>query len=227
MQLHTAQARPSREVSLQVEMAWPYDEALRFFAEQEARVVAGGPMTLAVGEHDRDVVSLGRHTPAADVLDEEGLLARGGLVHRVERGGGATAHGPGQLVVYPVISLARLGLDVPGLTSALEDAAVALLAELGVEASASAEDRGVYVRDAKIASVGFRVTRGVVTHGLALNVANDLEVFRLIATCGVRERPMTSVQNEKGGEWNLNDRQHLAFRLARQVASRCMLQLLV
>ncbi len=211
--------------SLHVAMAWPYDDALRYLEQHKAAVLDGGPMVIAVGEHDREVVTLGRHTPAADLLDRPALDARGALLRRVERGGGATAHGPGQIVVYPVVSLPRLGLDVPGLTGILEASAVALLAELGLEARASREDRGVYVGAAKIASVGFRVTRGVITHGMALNVSNDLELFGLIATCGIRSRPMTSVERATNETIEASMRERLAIRLARQVASRCVLQL--
>jgi lipoate-protein ligase B len=225
MGMNAASGEP-RAASLHVAMAWPYDEALAFLEQHKAAVLEGCPMVLAAGEHDREVITLGRHTPPSDLLDPAALEARGVLLRRVERGGGATAHGPGQLVVYPVISLPRLGLDVPGLTGALEASAVALLAELGIEAHASREDRGVYVGGAKIGSVGFRVTQGVITHGMALNVSNKLDLFGLIATCGVRSRPMTSVEQETGKTFESSMRARLAIHLAGQVASRCVLRIM-
>lgn len=189
------------------------------------RVIAGGAMAIAVGEHDREVVTLGRHTPEHDVLAPAALEERGASVVRIERGGGATAHGPGQLVCYPVVDLPRLGLDVPGLTSALEAAVVDVLDALGVSAQPGGEERGVYVGHAKIASVGFRVVRGVVTHGLALNLDNDLSLFALIATCGRAARPMTSVAREARRFFDETEREQVARSLARRVASRVVLEL--
>ena len=115
----------------------------------------------------------------------EHLLAPGDIpVIQIDRGGQVTYHGPGQLVVYPLIDLKRLGLGVRALVTALENAAVSYAAEAGVTARASREAPGVYVDGAKLASVGLRVRRGASYHGLALNVTLDLEPFRRINVCG-------------------------------------------
>jgi lipoyl(octanoyl) transferase len=115
----------------------------------------------------------------------EHLLAPGDIpVIQIDRGGQVTYHGPGQLVVYPLIDLKRRGLGVRQLVTALENAVVAYAAGLGVSASASREAPGVYVDGAKLASVGLRVRRGSSYHGLALNVTLDLEPFRRINVCG-------------------------------------------
>lgn len=218
------QGRRPERAELCLRFSWPYDDALGWMEQTRERVLAGGAMALAVGEHDREVITLGRHTPASDLLRPEVLEQRGILLRRIDRGGGATAHGPGQLVCYPVISLERLGLDVPSLTAALEGAVVDVLRDLGVESTPGTQERGVYVDGAKIASVGFRVIRGVVTHGLALNLDNDLAVFGLIATCGRASRAMTSVAVCAPGFRN-NQREEVARGLARRVASRCVLEL--
>lgn len=115
----------------------------------------------------------------------EHVLAPGEIpVIQIDRGGQVTYHGPGQLVVYPLIDLKRCGLGVRQLVTALENAVIAYAAELGVSASASREAPGVYVDGAKLASVGLRVRRGSSYHGLALNVTADLEPFRRINVCG-------------------------------------------
>jgi lipoyl(octanoyl) transferase len=113
------------------------------------------------------------------------LLAPGDIpVVQIDRGGQVTYHGPGQLVIYPLIDLRRQSLEVRKLVVALENAVVAYAAELGVTARGSRDAPGVYVGDAKLASVGLRIRRGSSYHGMALNVSLDLEPFRRINVCG-------------------------------------------
>ncbi len=105
-------------------------------------------------------------------------------VVRIDRGGQVTYHGPGQLVVYPLIDVRRLGLGVRALVTALETAIVDCVAEFGVAAYPRAEAPGVYVAERKLASIGLRIRRGASYHGIALNVAMDLEPFLRIDPCG-------------------------------------------
>lgn len=105
-------------------------------------------------------------------------------VVQIDRGGQVTYHGPGQLVVYPLIDLKRLALGVRQLVVALENAVIAYVAELGIAASGSREAPGVYVNGAKLASVGLRIRRGASYHGLAFNVSLDLSPFEQIDVCG-------------------------------------------
>lgn len=115
----------------------------------------------------------------------EHVLAPGDIpVVAVDRGGQVTYHGPGQLVVYPLVDLRRRGLGIRDLISALEDAVVAAVAPLGIEAVARRDAPGVYVDGRKLASVGLRVRRHVSYHGLAVNVAMDLAPFAGINPCG-------------------------------------------
>jgi lipoyl(octanoyl) transferase len=115
----------------------------------------------------------------------EHLLAPGDIeVVNVDRGGQVTYHGPGQLVVYPLVDLRRLGLGVRELVTALEQAVIAYLATFGVAAAARRDAPGVYVEARKVASLGLRIRRGCSYHGLALNVAMDLEPFARINPCG-------------------------------------------
>jgi lipoyl(octanoyl) transferase len=115
----------------------------------------------------------------------EHLLAPGGIpVVEIDRGGQVTYHGPGQLLIYPLIDLRRHALGVRQLVMALENAVVAYADELGVTANGSRDAPGVYVDGAKLASIGLRIRRGASYHGMALNVSLDLEPFRRINVCG-------------------------------------------
>jgi lipoyl(octanoyl) transferase len=115
----------------------------------------------------------------------EHLLAPGDIpVVQADRGGQATYHGPGQLVVYCLLDVRRLGLSVRALVTALERSVIELLAVHGVAAAARPEAPGVYVEGAKVASLGLRIRQGRSYHGLSLNVAMDLEPFMRINPCG-------------------------------------------
>ncbi len=113
------------------------------------------------------------------------LIAPGDIpVVQVDRGGQVTYHGPGQLMIYPLIDLKRANLGVRDLVTALERSVVDLLAESAVEAVARKDAPGVYVDGRKIASVGLRIRRGASFHGMALNIDVDLEPFSRINPCG-------------------------------------------
>jgi len=115
----------------------------------------------------------------------EHLLAPGDIpVIRVDRGGQVTYHGPGQVVIYCLLDVRRLGLSVRGLVTALEQSVIELLAAQGVTAQVRPAAPGVYVDDAKIASLGLRIRQGRSYHGLSLNVDMDLEPFTRINPCG-------------------------------------------
>lgn len=126
----------------------------------------------------------------------EHILAPGNIpVIQVDRGGQVTYHGPGQLVVYLMIGLTRRKMGVRTLVSLIEQAIVRTLAEQGVKAEPRADAPGVYVGDAKIASLGLRVRRGCSFHGLALNVDMDMEPFRRINPCGYAGLAMCQVSD--------------------------------
>lgn len=115
----------------------------------------------------------------------EHVLAPGDIpVIQVDRGGQVTYHGPGQLVVYPLIDMRRLGIGIRELVIRLENAVVELCAGYGIEAAGRRDAPGVYVEGRKLASIGLRVRRGCTYHGLALNVLNDLGPFARINPCG-------------------------------------------
>jgi lipoyl(octanoyl) transferase len=124
----------------------------------------------------------------------EHLLSPGDIpVVQIDRGGQVTYHGPGQLVVYPLVDLRRRRLGVRDLVVALEDAVIAYAAELGVAAQGSRANPGVYVAGAKLASLGLRIRRGASYHGMALNVCGDLKPFERINVCGHRGLKVTQL----------------------------------
>jgi lipoyl(octanoyl) transferase len=127
------------------------------------------------------------------------LLAPGDIpVVQIDRGGQVTYHGPGQLVVYPLIDLRRANLGVRDFVSALERAVIELAAQFGIAAEARRHAPGVYVGGRKLASLGVRVRRGGSYHGLAVNVALDLAPFGRINPCGHAGLEMTQL-SELGG----------------------------
>jgi lipoyl(octanoyl) transferase len=154
-----------------------------------------------------------RSTPAELPMGEDWYRAQGIEVTATDRGGRVTYHGPGQLVAYPIVSLRELDPpdDVHRFVRDLERAMVAALADWGVEAGPIAGLTGVWVGDRpppegearKIGSIGIHVHRGVTTHGLAVNVNNDLQPFEWIVPCGIETCRMTSMARELGAEQEL------------------------
>jgi lipoate-protein ligase B len=142
------------------------------------------------------VYTLGRAANEADLLGAPGRL--GIPVHRVGRGGGATYHGPGQLVAYPIIHLRPSGRDVHRYIRALEHILIATCARFGVVAAARPGLTGVWVEDEKIASIGIGVRRGIAYHGIGLNITTQLDYFEQIVPCRVADTKVTSLQKTSG-----------------------------
>ena len=165
----------------------PYEptwRAMQCFTEQRA---AATPDEIWLLEHD-PVFTLGMNA------DRSHLLAPGDIpVVQIDRGGQVTYHGPGQLVVYPLIDVRRAGMGVRALVTALERAVIAYSARFGIRAECRANAPGVYVDGRKLASVGLRVRRGGSYHGLAFNISMDLEPFRRINPCGYAGLEMTQL----------------------------------
>jgi len=176
-----------------------YGRALALQEELRSRRQAGEvPDTVLLLEHP-PVYTLGRRAlPSELPLSRELLRERGIEVHESDRGGRITYHGPGQLVAYPIVAVT----DVVAYVRSLEAAIVSALARAGLPSRARTEDgpdyTGVWTGERKIASIGVHVQRGVTTHGLAVNVSNDLEPFTWIDPCGLQGVQMTSLERELG-----------------------------
>ncbi len=124
----------------------------------------------------------------------EHVLAAGDIpVLRVDRGGQVTYHGPGQIVAYPLVDLRRIGLGVRELVECIEQAVIEVLADWNILGERKPGAPGVYVAGAKVMALGLRVRRGCSFHGLAFNVAMDLEPFQRINPCGYQGLAVTSV----------------------------------
>ena len=153
-----------------------------------ARLAAGGPERLLLLEHD-PVYTIGRRGTLEHLTASPSeLRAAGASVYRVDRGGDITYHGPGQLVGYPILSLGEAP-DVVAYVRAIEDGLGAALGDFGIASRTIDGKTGVWVtlrdgRDAKIAAIGVRVSRGVTRHGFALNVDTDLAPFARMIPCG-------------------------------------------
>ena len=178
----------------------PYDEVLALQETLLATVAEGGPETLLLLEHP-PVYTLGR---GADAADLRGAPERLGVpCFRVGRGGGATFHGPGQLVAYPIVRLADRDLLLRPFVRALEAALVETCAALGVEAGRRDGHPGCWVDSEaegprKIGALGVRIERGTSYHGVALNVDPDIAGFDLIDPCGMPGLVSTSIATELG-----------------------------
>jgi lipoyl(octanoyl) transferase len=179
----------------------PYLDAVAMQEQVRARRQAGElPDTLLVLEHP-PVYTRGRRSGAEDLPFDEGFYrAKGIEVAATDRGGRLTYHGPGQLVGYPIMRIE----DVHRFLRTMEEAIIAALSELGIQARSRREEgidyTGVWVQERKIASIGVHVSRGVTTHGFAVNVENDLEPFSWVTACGLPDVSMTSLACELAPE---------------------------
>lgn len=154
--------------------------------------------TVLIVEHP-PVITLGARKSANRLLIDADELARRGIdVVEIRRGGGATAHNPGQLVCYPIVHLQRLVLGVTEYVRTLEAIGIDLLARAGVAAERREGYPGLWVGHKKIASIGVRVSRFVTYHGMAINICNDLTLFDTMVPCGLDGVEMTSVEKEMG-----------------------------
>jgi lipoyl(octanoyl) transferase len=183
----------------------PYEEAREAQRQLEGRRQRGEISdVLLLLEHPPVYTRGRRSTPDELPMGVQWYEMQGIEVRDTDRGGRVTYHGPGQLVVYPIVSLAPYGDDVHEYVRRLERVMIGALAEHGVEAGLSEGLTGVWVGDRKIGSIGVHVSRGVTTHGLAVNVNNDLQPFEWIVPCGIQGCAVTSVGRELGGEQDLD-----------------------
>jgi lipoyl(octanoyl) transferase len=175
----------------------PYLDAVSLQEQvRERRQAEELPDTLLLLEHP-PVYTHGRRSGAGELpFGEDFYRAKGIDVVATDRGGRVTYHGPGQLVGYPIMGVADIGSHL----RTIEAAIVAALSEEGIEARSRTQDgpdyTGVWVGPRKIASIGVHVSRGISTHGFAVNVDNDLDPFSWVVACGLPDVTMTSLARE-------------------------------
>jgi lipoyl(octanoyl) transferase len=169
------------------------------------------------------VYTIGRGGNAANMLaGPERLREIGAELIRIDRGGDVTFHGPGQIVAYPIVEL-QDPLDLRRYVQTLETAVIETAAAFGVMAGRLEGHPGIWVDgERKLAAIGVRVRRGVTTHGLALNVNNDLRWFDEMIPCGIPDKEVTSLARELGATAPMED---VSDELARQLAAHLGLRL--
>lgn len=176
-----------------------YEDALRWQAERAAQVAAGSlPEVVALIEHPA-VYTQGRRGGRAHVLDK--LPAP---IVDTDRGGDITFHGPGQLVVWPILRLRERGIGIAPYVRGLEEVAIRTAQRFGVDALRVKGQPGVWIDNRKLASIGVRLQSGVGRHGLALNCDIDLSWFSHIRACGVEGSVATSLSAELGRRVDIN-----------------------
>lgn len=132
------------------------------------------------------------------LLSEAEMTAKGISYYEIDRGGDITYHGPGQLVVYPIINLNNYYKDTHRYLRDLEEVVIRTLAELGITGTRDEEFTGVWVGEEKICAIGIKVSRWITMHGIALNVNTELEYFDKIIPCGIFHKGVTSIEKIKG-----------------------------
>ncbi len=188
----------------------PYEEARRLQKRIEAARQADElPDVLLLLEHN-PVYTKGRRTQPAELgMGEDWYRMQGIEVCETDRGGAVTYHGPGQLVGYPIVSLKPYGNNVHDYVRRLEELMTGSLATYGVDARVIGDLTGVWVgggppEGRKVGSIGVHVSRGVTTHGFAVNVNNDLQPFEWVVPCGIEGVRMTSLCRELGAEVDMD-----------------------
>jgi lipoate-protein ligase B len=178
-----------------------YNRALEVQKELFFRVKNGTLNSAVVFCRHYPVITLGRKARSINIKADQAELARLGItVYQSERGGDVTYHGPGQLVVYPVVRLDLFKKDIHYFLRSLEENVIALLSVFKIKASSRKGLTGVWIGEQKICSIGITVRNWISYHGLAINVkANDLEKFSLIRPCGM-DIKMTSMETVLGKE---------------------------
>lgn len=178
----------------------PYTEAWEIQRQiQEAVIANEAQSTLIMVEHE-PVYTLGRRRNAAENLIDVGQVP----VVEVERGGDVTFHGPGQLVVYPILRLEGSWKDLHRVMRALEEAAIQTCADFGITAGRDNRNTGAWVNGKKICAIGIGCRKWVTWHGMALNVCTDLSYFHRIQPCGMNADLVTSMAQflETTPSWN-------------------------
>ncbi len=191
-----------------------YGDGLRLQRERVAARKAGAiPDMLLLLEHPH-VYTLGRNAKTENLLiSAEQLAARGAQVFEIDRGGDVTYHGPGQLVGYPILDLAKHRRDIAWYMRSLEEVLIAVAGEYGIKAGRLAGAPGVWVGNDKLAALGVHISRWVTSHGFAFNVNTDLRYFDCIVPCGLRDKGVTSLQKLLGRPVEMDE---VIERIARQ-----------
>jgi len=178
-----------------------YGEALELQYQLAEEVRAEGKAGVVLFLEHAPVFTLGKRGGRENLtVSADFLKSRGVSVFKTERGGNITYHGPGQLVVYPIINLKFTGLGVADYVSRLEEVMLRTAADWNIPAERNVKNRGVWIGNNKLGSIGIAVKRGIALHGLALNVVTDMTPFGWINPCGLADVGMISMAMAAAGE---------------------------
>jgi lipoate-protein ligase B len=156
-------------------------------------------------EH-QPVITLGVRTEKNRLLQDSQVIKKAGIeIVSIRRGGGSTAHNPGQIVIYPIINLKKHNLGVSDYVHLLEKIGIEFLDALSVKSETKKGFPGLWVGEKKIASIGVQIKKWITFHGIAININNDLSIFNFIVPCGLDNVTMTSAQKELGRKIDLED----------------------
>jgi lipoate-protein ligase B len=187
---------------------------LELLADRQADII---PNTILLVEHS-PVITLGARKSENKLLTDETTLENKGIeLIAIGRGGGTTAHNPGQLVIYPIVKLKSLKLDVPQFVRLVEQLGLELLHGIGVIAHRQKGLPGLWTEKQKIASVGIQIKKWVTMHGIAINICNDLTIFDYIVPCGLENVKMTSAARQTGKKYNMEEIKKTAAQLCGQL----------
>lgn len=160
--------------------------------------------TVLIVEH-KPVITLGARQSANKLSVSEQAIKEAGIdLVRIRRGGGVTAHNPGQLVFYPIINIKAREIGISEYVRTLESIGIELLSKFGVTSQRKKGFPGLWIDQRKISSIGVRVSKGITYHGMAVNICNDLSIFDNMIPCGLDDVEMTSLQKETGGEISID-----------------------
>ena len=152
------------------------------------------------------VITLGKSGGRNNLVSDEAVLQSQGIeVIEIDRGGDVTYHGPGQVVLYPILDLSCFKEDIDWYLRQLEEVVIATLDEYGIDTERIPGLTGVWVKNNKICAIGVKVTRWVTMHGLALNISTHLDHFNHIIPCGITDKGVTSILRETGNNIDSND----------------------
>ena len=194
-----------------------YREVLKLQHQlQEKRRLREIQNTVLIVEHP-PVITLGARQSANKLLANRDDLAQKHIdVVDIRRGGGTTAHNPGQLVFYPILNLQELGLGISEYIRELESVGAELLEQSGVHTERRKGLPGLWIGAKKIASIGVRISKFVTYHGMAININNDLSIFEFITPCGLDGVEMTSVLKQTG--------KHSSMKLIKERLSQLLIK---
>jgi lipoate-protein ligase B len=181
------------DVNLEIFPHWPYDDALKWMSSRSLTIKKfPKSIWISCGSHLENVISLGRNEQLNNLNAIKTKNLKRYIIRKLDRGGGITAHEPGQLVLYPMFNIRELGLSATKLINLIETCMISFLKNLGVSAHKSSLGPGAFIGDKKVGFIGLRIRENITCHGFSINVLNDAKIFQAFDPCGISSLKVTS-----------------------------------